>query len=274
GPSWPTTPSTWSSNRGSSTRCWPSAALASPPCCTASTGSTGPPAVRSSSAAPRATSRTRASASASSPGWSPRPSCWWRCSLVREISARFGFDLAPDALVENLPVGAQQRVEIIKALSRSAEVLVLDEPTAVLTPQETDELMEIMRQLRDEGTSIVFITHKLREVKAVSDRITVIRRGKVVGEADPSADQAELAYRWVGRQVSRNQDKGEAAPGEVALEVTDLRVIDAAGTRTLDGVSFEVRHGEVLATAGVQGNGQTELAEALLGLQETVQGSA
>ena len=157
-------------------------------------------------------------------------------TLVREISARFGFDLDPDALVENLPVGAQQRVEIVKALSRRAEVLVLDEPTAVLTPHETDELMAIMRQLRDEGTSIVFITHKLREVKAVSDRITVIRRGKVVGEADPSADQAELASLMVGRQVSLAQDKSEAAPGEVALEVTDLRVTDAAGTRTLDGV--------------------------------------
>ena len=194
--------------------------------------------------------------------------------LVREISARFGFDLDPDALVEDLPVGAQQRVEIIKALSRRAEVLVLDEPTAVLTPYETDELMEIMRQLRDEGTSIVFITHKLREVKAVSDRITVIRRGKVVGEADPSADQAELASLMVGRQVSLAQDKAEANPGEVALKVTDLRVTDAAGIRTLDDVSFDVRHGEVLAIAGVQGNGQTELTEALLGLQETVHGSA
>ncbi|NMA78761.1 MAG: ABC transporter ATP-binding protein, partial [Actinomycetales bacterium] len=194
--------------------------------------------------------------------------------LVREISARFGFDLDPDALVEDLPVGAQQRVEIIKALSRRAEVLVLDEPTAVLTPHETDELMEIMRQLRDEGTSIVFITHKLREVKAVSDRITVIRRGKVVGEADPSADQAELASLMVGRQVSLAQDKAEVNPGEVALEVTDLRVTDAAGIRTLDDVSFDVRHGEVLAIAGVQGNGQTELTEALLGLQETVHGSA
>jgi len=194
--------------------------------------------------------------------------------LVREISARFGFDLDPDALVENLPVGAQQRVEIVKALSRRAEVLVLDEPTAVLTPQETDELMQIMRQLRDEGTSIVFITHKLREVKAVSDRITVIRHGKVVGEADPSADQAELASLMVGRSVSLALDKAPAAPGEVALEITDLRVTDESGVRTLDGVSFEVRHGEVLAVAGVQGNGQTELTEALLGLQETVHGSA
>ncbi|MFC7456549.1 ABC transporter ATP-binding protein [Brachybacterium sp. GCM10030267] len=194
--------------------------------------------------------------------------------LVREISARFDFDLDPDALVEDLPVGAQQRVEIIKALSRRAEVLVLDEPTAVLTPQETDELMGIMRQLSEEGTSIVFITHKLREVKAVSDRITVIRRGAVVGEADPSADQAQLASLMVGRQVSLAQDKTEAAAGEVALAVRNLRVSDAAGNRTLDGVSFDVRHGEVLAIAGVQGNGQTELTEALLGLQQSVHGSA
>ncbi|MEE1649539.1 ABC transporter ATP-binding protein [Brachybacterium sp. J144] len=194
--------------------------------------------------------------------------------MVREISARFGFDLDPDALVEDLPVGAQQRVEIIKALSRHAEILVLDEPTAVLTPHETDELMTIMRQLRDEGTSIVFITHKLREVKAVSDRITVIRRGKVVGEADPSADQADLASLMVGRQVSLAQEKAPAAPGEVALEVEDLRVTDETGTRTLDGVSFAVRHGEVLGIAGVQGNGQTELSEALLGLQDAVHGSA
>jgi len=146
-------------------------------------------------------------------------------TLVRDISARFGFDLDPDALVEDLPVGAQQRVEIIKALSRSAEVLVLDEPTAVLTPHETDELMAIMRQLRDEGTSIVFITHKLREVKAVSDRITVIRRGKVVGEADPSADQAELASLMVGRQVSLNEallGLQETVQGSARLEGKEL----------------------------------------------------
>ena len=194
--------------------------------------------------------------------------------LVREISARFGFDLDPDALVEDLPVGAQQRVEIIKALSRRAEVLVLDEPTAVLTPHETDELMEIMRQLQAEGTSIVFITHKLREVKAVSDRITVIRLGKVVGEADPGADQAELASLMVGRSVSLAQDKAPARAGEVALAVTDLQVTDEAGVHTLDEVSFEVRRGEVLAIAGVQGNGQTELTEALLGLEGSARGSA
>ncbi len=192
---------------------------------------------------------------------------------VREISERFGFELDPDAVVEDLPVGAQQRVEIIKALSRQAEVLVLDEPTAVLTPHETDELMGIMRQLQAEGTSIVFITHKLREVKAVADRITVIRRGRVVGTADPSADQTELASLMVGRQVALDLEKEPAQPGEVALEVRELSVADEAGVQVLDGVSFDVHRGEILGVAGVQGNGQTELSEALLGLQRDVRGS-
>lgn len=192
---------------------------------------------------------------------------------VREISERFGFELDPDAVVEDLPVGAQQRVEIIKALSRQAEVLVLDEPTAVLTPHETDELMGIMRQLQAEGTSIVFITHKLREVKAVADRITVIRRGRIVGTADPSADQTELASLMVGRQVALDLEKEPAQAGDVALEVRDLSVADAAGVQVLDGVSFDVRRGEILGIAGVQGNGQTELSEALLGLQHDVRGS-
>ncbi|MDO5661852.1 MAG: ABC transporter ATP-binding protein [Brachybacterium sp.] len=194
--------------------------------------------------------------------------------LVTEISSRFGFELDPDAVVEDLPVGAQQRVEIIKALSRRAEVLVLDEPTAVLTPQETDELMAIMRQLRDEGTSIVFITHKLREVKAVADRITVIRRGKIVGTAEPSADQTELASLMVGRSVALDLEKSPAELGEVALTVEDLSVVDDAGTILLDRVSFEVAAGEILGIAGVQGNGQTELTEALLGLQKGTRGSA
>ena len=194
-------------------------------------------------------------------------------TLVRELSARFGFDLDPDARVEDLPVGAQQRVEIVKALSRKAEVLVLDEPTAVLTPHETDELMGIMRQLRDEGTSIVFITHKLREVKAVADRITVIRRGKVVGTADPAADQSELANLMVGRPVELVVPKTAAEPGEVRLQVRDLRVLDTAGVPVLDGVSFDLHAGEVLGIAGVQGNGQTELTEALLGLQKNARGS-
>ena len=191
---------------------------------------------------------------------------------VREISDRFGFDIDPDAVVEDLPVGVQQRVEIIKALSRDAQVLVFDEPTAVLTPQETDELMAIMRQLRDDGTAIVFITHKLREVREVADRITVIRLGKVVGEASPTASSEELATMMVGRNVSLTVSKDAPRLGEVALAVQRLTVIAANGQTVVDDVTFEVRAGEVLAVAGVQGNGQTELTEALLGLQGHVRG--
>jgi len=192
---------------------------------------------------------------------------------VREIADRFGFDLDPDALVEDLPVGVQQRVEIIKALSRDAKVLVFDEPTAVLTPQETDELMGIMRQLRDSGAAIVFITHKLREVREVADRITVIRLGKVVGEASPTATNAELASLMVGRAVELTVHKNPPHLGEVGLAVSELTVIDHHGIHVVKNVSFEVRRGEILAIAGVQGNGQTELTEALLGLQKHVRGS-
>jgi len=192
---------------------------------------------------------------------------------VRDISQRFGFDVDPDALVQDLPVGAQQRVEIIKALSRQAKVLVLDEPTAVLTPQETDELMGTMRQLADAGTSIVFITHKLREVQAVADRITVIRLGKVVGSAEPTASAAELASLMVGRSVELRVDKGPADPGAAALTVEGLSLLDPNGTTLLDDVSFTLRAGEILAIAGVQGNGQTELTEAILGLRDRVFGS-
>ncbi|MFE4469909.1 ABC transporter ATP-binding protein [Leifsonia sp. NPDC056824] len=191
---------------------------------------------------------------------------------VREISARFGFHVDPDALVEDLPVGVQQRVEIIKALSQNAKVLVFDEPTAVLTPQETDELMAIMRQLKEQGTAIVFITHKLREVREVADRITVIRLGKVVGETEPTATNAEMASMMVGRAVSLTVEKEPASPGEPALVVKDLSVIDQIGQLVVNKVSFEVRAGEILAIAGVQGNGQTELTEAILGLQPRVEG--
>ena len=192
---------------------------------------------------------------------------------VTEISERFGFHVNPDALVEDLPVGVQQRVEIIKALSRDAELLVFDEPTAVLTPQETDELMGIMRQLKESGKAIVFITHKLREVREVADRITVIRLGKVVGEAEPTATNAELASMMVGRPVELVVEKGEPDLGADALVVNDLRVIDQTGHIHVDGLSFTIRAGEVLAVAGVQGNGQTELTEAVMGLQDHVTGS-
>lgn len=192
---------------------------------------------------------------------------------VREISDRFGFDIDPDALVEDLPVGAQQRVEIIKALARDAKILVLDEPTAVLTPQETDELMAIMKDLAKAGTSIVFITHKLREVQAVADRITVIRLGAVVGEAKPSDSAEALATMMVGREVDLGVNKKPARLGSTGLTVTGLTVVGDRHTKVVDDVSFEVRGGEVLAIAGVQGNGQTELAEALVGLREPSAGT-
>ena len=193
--------------------------------------------------------------------------------LVREISDRFGFEIDPDTLVEDLPVGAQQRVEIIKALARDAKVLVLDEPTAVLTPQETDELMGIMKGLAKAGTSIVFITHKLREVQAVSDRITVIRLGAVVGEAKPTDSAATLATMMVGRAVDLSVTKKAPKRGEAGLSVAGLTVIGDRNNKVVDDVSFEVHAGEVLAIAGVQGNGQTELAEALVGLRTPSAGS-
>jgi len=192
---------------------------------------------------------------------------------VREISDRYGFGVDPDARIEDLPVGVQQRVEIIKALVGDARVLILDEPTAVLTPQETDELIDIMRQLKAGGTSVVFITHKLREVRAVADRITVIRRGRVVGTATPDASESELASLMVGRSVSLGVGKEPPRRGEEHLVVADLVVRDARGARAVDGVCLSVARGEVLAVAGVDGNGQSELAEAVLGLVPAESGS-
>lgn len=191
---------------------------------------------------------------------------------VREISERFGFDVDPGAYIEDLPVGVQQRVEIIKALSRDAKVLILDEPTAVLTPQETDELIAIMRDLKAAGTSIVFITHKLREIREVADTITVIRRGKVVGTASPDASSSELAGMMVGHNVSLTVDKAPAQPGPVGLELAGVTLVKD-GALALDDVSLTVRHGEILGVAGVQGNGQTELAEAILGLERPAAGT-
>ena len=192
---------------------------------------------------------------------------------VKEVSQRYGLQVPVDALVQDLPVGVQQRVEILKALIRDARVLILDEPTAVLTPQETDDLMDVMRSLKEGGTSIVFITHKLREVRAVADRITVIRRGKVVGEASPTSTSAELASMMVGRPVQLEIDKDAAKPGADVISVEDLRVVDETGQVTVDGVSFAVRAGEIYALAGVQGNGQTELTEALVGLERIDSGT-
>lgn len=191
---------------------------------------------------------------------------------VREISTRFGFDIDPDATIEDLPVGIQQRVEIVKALAREAKVLILDEPTAVLTPQETDELMAIMRQLADEGTSIVFITHKLREVKAVADVVTVIRGGKVVDSVSPDTSIGDLASLMVGREVDLTVNKDAPNLGDVILEVRDLVVVDDRQQKVIDGISLEVRAGEVLCLAGVEGNGQTAFAETLLGLRQVASG--
>ena len=191
---------------------------------------------------------------------------------IARVSAEFNFDVDPDALVEDLPVGIQQRVEIIRALIYDAKVLILDEPTAVLTPQETDELLRNMKKLRDQGTAIVFITHKLREVREAADRITIIRRGKVVGTASPSASQEELANLMVGRPVSLDVEKSAPKLGDVLLKVENLNIHDHTGRSLVKNVSFDLRAGEVLAVAGVQGNGQSELAEAIVGLQEHVTG--
>jgi simple sugar transport system ATP-binding protein len=192
---------------------------------------------------------------------------------VRRLSERFGFDVDPDALVEDVPVGVQQRVEIIKALSRDAKVLILDEPTAVLTPHETDELIANMRELAESGTSIVFITHKLREVRAVADRITVIRRGKVIGEASPDTSETELASMMVGRSVQLTVEKAVREPGAAVLTVSGVSVVDDVGHVPVRDVSFDVRAGEIFAIAGVQGNGQSELAKAIVGLERGVTGS-
>jgi len=186
---------------------------------------------------------------------------------VRNLSQQFGLDVDPDAVVEELPVGIQQRVEIIKALMREASVLILDEPTAVLTPSEAEDLFRIMRDLRADGRSIVFISHKLKEVQAIADRITVIRQGKVVGERGPESTDAELAALMVGRSVQLRVSKESAHPGDVRLTVKDLVVPGDTGRSAVEGISFEVRAGEILGVAGVQGNGQTELCEALMGLR-------
>jgi general nucleoside transport system ATP-binding protein len=192
---------------------------------------------------------------------------------VLDVSRRYRLPVDPDAEVADLPVGVQQRVEIVKALVREVDLLILDEPTAVLTPQETDELLEVMRGLKAGGKSIVFITHKLREVKAIADRITVIRRGQVVGTARPDASEDELASMMVGRTVKLKVDKSAAVPGEPVLTVRDLSVFDDRAHEAVAGTSLEVRAGEVLAVAGVQGNGQTELVEAIMGLRPVAGGA-
>jgi len=193
---------------------------------------------------------------------------------IVELGERFGFELDPDQKVGDLSVGWQQRVEILKALYREARILVLDEPTAVLTPQETVEIFAVLRRLAAEGHSIIFISHKLYEVLEVADRITVIRRGKVVGSRIPSeTDEDDLAELMVGREVQLTVDRGESHPAEPMLKVEDLRVTGSHGGDIVDGVSLEVRAGEILGVAGVAGNGQDELVEAITGLRQPRSGS-
>ena len=192
---------------------------------------------------------------------------------IKKLSDEFKFDINPDAIIEDLPVGVQQRVEIVKALMHDAKVLILDEPTAVLTPQETDELLNVMKVLKSKGTSIIFITHKLREVKEVADKITIIRLGKVVGTQLPTATQEELANLMVGRQVDLAPNKTVLNPGSNVLEINNLNIFNDAGRKVVNNLSLNIRAGEIVAIAGVQGNGQSELARALLNLEKHSSGS-
>jgi simple sugar transport system ATP-binding protein len=192
---------------------------------------------------------------------------------VRELSTSFGLAVDPNARIQKITVGQQQRVEILKALYRGAEILILDEPTAVLTPQEAQELFEIIESLKAQGKSIVFITHKLNEVLEVADRISVLRRGKLV-ETIPreGATEAGLARSMVGREVLLRVDKKPAEPGEPLLKVADLVVRDDRGLEAVRGVTFDVRAGEIVGIAGVDGNGQSELIDALTGLRKSAGG--
>jgi general nucleoside transport system ATP-binding protein len=192
---------------------------------------------------------------------------------ITELADRYGLHVDPDAKVGDLSVGEQQRVELVKALFRDADILILDEPTAVLTPGEVDDFFAVVRNLVDQGKSIIFITHKLREVLAVADQITVMRGGRVAGTADPgTATQQSLANMMVGRDVVFQVQKPEASPGETALRVTDLRVKDDRGVQTVNGFGVEVRRGEIFGVAGVEGNGQRELVEAITGMRRKVGG--
>lgn len=193
---------------------------------------------------------------------------------ILEIADQYGLKVNPDALVQDLGVGVQQRVEIIKALYRKCDVLILDEPSAVLTPQETEGLFDIMNTLKERGVSLIFISHKLKEVKRICDRVQVLRLGKVVGEADPKkSTEAELASMMVGRSVLLHVDKKPAAPKDVVLEVRNLNVTDDRHLPAVKNLSLQVREGEIIGLAGVQGNGQTELVEAITGLRQIVSGA-
>jgi simple sugar transport system ATP-binding protein len=193
---------------------------------------------------------------------------------INLLARKLGFNIDPSTKIEQLSVGQQQRVEILKAIYRNARLLVLDEPTAVLTPQETREIFEVLRRLRAEGASIIFISHKLDEVLEIADRITVIRRGKVVGSRTPAnCTENELAELMVGRAVSLRVDRGRSHPGEVMLNASGLRARNDRGQEALQGVDLSVRAGEIVGIAGVAGNGQEELVEALIGLRKVTAGT-
>ena len=193
---------------------------------------------------------------------------------IRELADRLGFSVDPGVRVNQLSLGQQQRVEILKAIYRGARILVLDEPTAVLTPQETREIFGVLRRLREDGTSIIFISHKLDEVLEIADRITVIRRGKVVGTRKPAeTNENELAELMVGRAVSLRVDRGQSHPGDVTLEVAGLRALDDRRHEILRGVDLNVRAGEIVGIAGVGGNGQDELVECIVGLRKPIAGT-
>ncbi len=193
---------------------------------------------------------------------------------VRDISQKYGLAVDPDALVETLPVGIQQRVEIIKVLLRGAQILVFDEPTAVLTPQEVEEFFGIVRELQGRGATIIFITHKLKEALAIADDIVVLRGGKVVGTADPAtATPEQLAAMMVGRDISLTVDKSTSTPGAKVLELDAVTMVDDYGRPLLDAISMHVNAGEIVGVAGIQGNGQTELVEAITGLLQLAEGA-
>ncbi|MCJ9725473.1 ATP-binding cassette domain-containing protein, partial [Agrobacterium sp. BETTINA12B] len=188
-----------------------------------------------------------------------------RAELGR-LETDYGLDVDPDALIEELPVGQQQRVEILKAMYRGAEILILDEPTGVLTPAEADNLFRILRVLRDQGKTILLITHKLREIMAITDTVSVMRRGEMVATRKTAETTVEeLAELMVGRRVLLRVEKGTAHPGDVLLSVRNLTVKDGRGVTMVDNVSFDVRAGEIVGIAGVAGNGQSELLEAIAG---------
>jgi len=192
---------------------------------------------------------------------------------IRDLSRRYGLNIDENALIEEISVGMQQRVEILKMLYRDAELLIFDEPTAMLTPQEISELMEIMKNLVREGKSIILITHKLREIKAVADRCTVIRRGKYIGTVDvKETSREQMASMMVGREVSFKVEKKPAKTGNVVLAVESLSVLDSRKFRALKNFSLEVRSGEIIGLAGVEGNGQAELVEAITGLRKPISG--